>query len=214
VKLSWNRILSGLLALGYVIGAYATTGGEGCFKVLMFVILPLACIWFGEAMGGFTGPSGSNWITAPSPGKVVCVLGWLLLALPVVLILVGCGERTDAEFRTLLDEAQNDLVAKTSAQEAAWGFGKATRWDLNQDNGLLVFTFPDKTVTCEAQIIGLLDKSRGTWLWSWGNLRVATNLTIASRLLAEVQTLFRSKHHPIGLYHATIVEFHKCRGAG
>ena len=131
MKLNWNRILSGLLALGYVVGAFVTTGGEGGFKVLMFVILPLACIWFGEAMGGYTGPSGSTWITAPTPGKAVCIAGWLLLALPLLFFLVGCGGGTNAEFKTLVEKARNDLVAKTSSQEPAWGFGKATRWDLN-----------------------------------------------------------------------------------
>jgi hypothetical protein len=83
----------------------------------MFVILPLACIWFGEAMGGYTGPSGSTWITGPTPGKVVCIAGWLFLALPLLLILVGCGGRTDAEFKTLVEMARNDLVAKSSSHE-------------------------------------------------------------------------------------------------
>ncbi|MGH7972505.1 MAG: DUF6882 domain-containing protein, partial [Limisphaerales bacterium] len=44
--------------------------------------------------------------------------------------------------------------------------GRAARWDLNQDNGVLIFTFPDKKVTCDAQIIGSFDMSRGTWLWA------------------------------------------------
>lgn len=86
--LSWNRILSGLLAVGYVIGTFATGGGEAGFKVLAFIILPLACIWFAEPMGGFTGSSGNIWITAPSPGIFVCIAGWLLLILPLFFILL------------------------------------------------------------------------------------------------------------------------------
>ena len=66
-----------------------------------------------------------------------------------------------------------------------WGFGKADRWNLNQADGNLIFTFPDKTVTCEAQIIGSLDKSKGTWLWAWDNPGVATNLTRASQQLRD-----------------------------
>ena len=88
MTLSWNRVLSGLLAIGYIIGAFVTAGGEVGFKVFGFVILPLACIWFGEAMGGFTGPSGSIWITAPSPSIFVCIAGWLLLILPLIFILL------------------------------------------------------------------------------------------------------------------------------
>ena len=106
-----------------------------------------------------------------------------ILAILPLLALFGCGGNTDANFRTLLQKARNDLEAKTASHAAAWGFGKATRWDLNQTDGLLIFTFPDKTVTCEAQIIGSFDKGPGTWLWAWDNPHVATNLARASRQL-------------------------------
>jgi len=96
MTLSWNRILSGLLALSYVIGAFVTGGGEAGFKVLGFVILPLACIWFSEPMGGYTGPSGyigsGSFITAPSPGVLVCILGWVVLLLPVVFLIIAYVE--------------------------------------------------------------------------------------------------------------------------
>jgi hypothetical protein len=63
--------------------------------------------------------------------------------------------------------------------------GKSERWDLNQQDGRLIFTFADKIVTCEAQIIGSFDKSKGTWLWAWDNPSVLSNLTTASRELRE-----------------------------
>jgi hypothetical protein len=89
MTLSWNRIVSGLLAVIYIAAACVTGGGEAGFKVLGFVILPLACIWFSEAMGGYTGPSGSIWVNAPTPGVIVCILGWLLLLLPVVFVIIA-----------------------------------------------------------------------------------------------------------------------------
>ena len=88
ITMSWNRILSAAVAAIYVIGAFATGGGEAGFKVFGFVILPLACIWFGDAMGGFTGPAGSIGITAPSSGLFVCIAGWILLILPVLFIIL------------------------------------------------------------------------------------------------------------------------------
>jgi len=102
-----------------------------------------------------------------------------------LLALFGCGGKPDANFKALLDKAKNDLQAKTAAHQAGWGFGKATRWDLNQADGLLIFTFPDKTVTCQAQIIGSFDKSKGTWLWGWDNPDIAPNLTTVSRQLRD-----------------------------
>jgi hypothetical protein len=82
--MSWNRILSALLALLYIIIAYQGGGGESAFKVGLCLVLPLACIWFGDAMGGYTGPVGLYGISATSPGVIVCILGWLLLLLPII----------------------------------------------------------------------------------------------------------------------------------
>jgi hypothetical protein len=85
---SWNRVLSGLLAVFYIIGASAMGGAEDGFKAFACVILPLACIWFGDAMGSYTGPSGSIWINVPTPGAIVRILGWILLLLPLVFIIL------------------------------------------------------------------------------------------------------------------------------
>jgi len=72
----------------YIIGAFVVGGTEGALKVLGFVILPLACIWFGDAMGGYIGPTWGPGITAPSPGLMVCIAGWLLLIVPLFFILL------------------------------------------------------------------------------------------------------------------------------
>ena len=102
-----------------------------------------------------------------------------------LLALFGCGRKTDMDFKAMMERAQVNLQTKTASHQAVWDFGKAARWDLNQDNGVLVFTYPDKTVTCDAQIIGSFDKSQGTWLWAWDNPSVAANLTKASKQLLE-----------------------------
>jgi hypothetical protein len=83
--MNWNRILSGLLAVIYVTTAFATSGAKAGFEVLIFVILPLACIWFGDEMGGYTGASWGGAITDETPGLLVRIAGWLLLLLPIFL---------------------------------------------------------------------------------------------------------------------------------
>ena len=83
--MDWNRILSGLLAGSYVITAFATSGAKDAFVFLIFVTLPLACIWFGDEMGGYTGASWGGAITDPMPGLAVRIAGWLLLLLPIFL---------------------------------------------------------------------------------------------------------------------------------
>ena len=83
ITMSWNRRLSLIVAAIYVIGGLVHGGIEGGLIVLAFVILPLVCIWFSDAMGGYTGQAGSIGITAPSPGIFVCIAGWILLLYPV-----------------------------------------------------------------------------------------------------------------------------------
>ena len=88
MRLSWNRILSAIVAISYVIFALVTSDTEQAFMVSLFVLFPLACIWFGDAMGGFTGPAGTIGITGSSPGLFVCILGWVVLLLPVIFTII------------------------------------------------------------------------------------------------------------------------------
>ena len=86
--MNWNRTLSGLLAGIYVVAAYTGSGAETACQVGIFVILPLACIWFADAMGDYIGPTTRGAITSTTPGWLVCVGGWVLLLMPV---FVGIG---------------------------------------------------------------------------------------------------------------------------
>jgi hypothetical protein len=85
MKMNSNRIFSLLLVIFYMIFAYNRSGAERAFTIAIRVIFPLAAIWFGEALGGYIGPTGSGYITAPTPGIIVCILGWLLLLLPLII---------------------------------------------------------------------------------------------------------------------------------
>ena len=80
--------MSALLALIYVIVAAVTDGAWGAFITVAFIILPLARIWFGNEMGDFQGIAFDIGITAPSPVIVVCITGWLLLSLPIVILVL------------------------------------------------------------------------------------------------------------------------------
>ena len=84
-----SRIISGLIALAYLVGAYVSDGLETAWKVGLFLILPLACIWFSDAMGGYTGVgSGRGAITSTTPGCLAAFGGWLLLLLPLIIAAI------------------------------------------------------------------------------------------------------------------------------
>jgi hypothetical protein len=87
--MNWNRILSGLLSVVYIVTAFAEVGAEGACKTIICIILPLACIWFADVMGSYIGPNLGGNITAASPAVLVCILGWVLLLLPFVMWIAG-----------------------------------------------------------------------------------------------------------------------------
>ncbi|HSB69997.1 MAG TPA: hypothetical protein VLT62_11745 [Candidatus Methylomirabilis sp.] len=79
-----SKTISGTIAALYLFFSYPTANGEVAFTLGIFLILPLDCIWFSEAMGGFTG-LGMPSITTTTPGWAVAFGGWLLLLLPVLI---------------------------------------------------------------------------------------------------------------------------------
>ena len=59
-------------------------------KILVSLIIALACIWFGDALGGLTGFSAVRMInlSGKTPGSLVSFVGWLILIfVPGIIIL-------------------------------------------------------------------------------------------------------------------------------
>ena len=94
--------------------------------------------------------------------------------------LFGWFQRRSSEFDALCEKATHDLAAKTAGHQAAWGLGSSERWDLDQEVGKLVFTFPEKIASCDVQIIGTWNSQAHTWLWAWSNRSIEEPLTRVS----------------------------------
>src|SRR5437899_97535 len=91
--------------------------------------------------------------------------------------LFGKGDTGRApDFRTLVNQAVEELRLKTAAHDGAWRLGEAD-WNVDQDAGTIVFTRPGgPTATCPVQIVGTYNTRDGTWLWGWDNPSVAPDL--------------------------------------
>ena len=76
--------LTGELAGGFKGGA-GSESLKTLFGLLGYLALPLACIWFGDEMGEWTGTMRLHQITSSSPGNIVAFMGWILLLLPVIV---------------------------------------------------------------------------------------------------------------------------------
>jgi hypothetical protein len=82
-----SRIISGLIAISYILFAVFRLGYGQALKLIVLSLLAVGCIWFGESLGGYTGFVGIRHIARPTPGKVVRFFGWLLLAVPPIFWL-------------------------------------------------------------------------------------------------------------------------------
>jgi Zn-finger nucleic acid-binding protein len=85
-----GKIAAVLLSLSYLGAAYFFEGAETLFRVLLFLIMPLACIFWGDALGSMTGVRfrltlACPVVTKPTPGVFVAFIGWVLLILPLVV---------------------------------------------------------------------------------------------------------------------------------
>lgn len=90
----------------------------------------------------------------------------------------------DTEFQALLDRCMHELRLKTEAHVAGWGLGTA-RWDLDQEDGLLVFTTKKVTATAPAQVIGTYSTESGTFLWAWDHPSILPPLREHARRVRE-----------------------------
>jgi len=87
-----NKVKSLALAIAllYILTALFW-GDEGdSLRVIIFLILPLSGIFFGDYLGGYTGFSGlaQPHITKPTPGYWVSFICWTLLLLPFIAIII------------------------------------------------------------------------------------------------------------------------------
>ncbi len=73
------------------------------------------------------------------------------------------------DLSTLLLEGQDMIGRLAQAHAHAWGLGTADQWALDQGTGRITWTFPDRTATAPAQILGSHSPGAGSWLWAWAN---------------------------------------------
>lgn len=87
-----SRLLSGIVAIGYLFFVVLAAGSlRSVLSLLLFLSLPMMCIWFPDTMGNLKGISlglGRPTITHTTPGDLVAIGGWLLLLCPVVVALI------------------------------------------------------------------------------------------------------------------------------
>jgi len=85
---SLSRVLSTVLVAIYVIIASAIGGPMGALRILRICIVPLACVWYPDAVGRFIGGR----IARKSPRSFVWFFGWVVLLLPLIQAIIIWSE--------------------------------------------------------------------------------------------------------------------------
>jgi hypothetical protein len=69
-----------------------TAGGAVALKLAIGLLLPVACIWFPEALGDYAGTIRGQLMTASTPAFLVCAGGWLVLVgVPLIAYALSRG---------------------------------------------------------------------------------------------------------------------------
>lgn len=80
-----NKFIALALSLFYLGVGFIFGGLEGFLRILLFLIFPLFCIFFGETLGGITGVRfRGTFVTKSTPGGFIVFIGWILLFLPLI----------------------------------------------------------------------------------------------------------------------------------
>lgn len=87
---------------------------------------------------------------------------------------------SSADLSALVLEGE-DMLERTAAVHRGWGLGTAQQWGLDQNSGLITWTFPDRTAVAPAQVLASHNASAGTWLWACENPSIIPALQTASR---------------------------------
>jgi len=88
-----NRFLS-LAICGLIVYAIysGTESAEKTFRACIGLIFPLACIWFGEQLGQYTGFIRGHYVSETTPGCLVIAGGWfILIGVPIVGYFLSKG---------------------------------------------------------------------------------------------------------------------------
>ncbi len=110
------------------------------------------------------------------------------------------------ELEKLVTEGHAEIARTTEQHSARWGLGTAQRWVLDQDEGRITWSFPDRIVSAEAQILGSWNAKVNSFVWAWDNDSIAEPLC---RTAAEVRAF--GAEHGIGALTSSPLELDEGR---
>jgi hypothetical protein len=89
------------------------------------------------------------------------------------------------ELEKLLTQGRDLVDRTTRAHAERWGLGTARQWVLDQDTGIIRWSFEDHVVSAPAQVLGSWNSKVSTFVWAWDNETIQASLSVlAGRIRA------------------------------
>lgn len=85
----------------------------------------------------------------------------------------------------IFDKSLAELRLKTQFHADTWGLGDTERWDINLDDGIIVFSSAGLRVTATFQVVGILGANDGSWVWGWDHPSIDDRLAQDSALVFD-----------------------------
>ena len=86
-----SRILAIIIAFAELVFITKVAGSETAARWLVFMIAPVAYIWFSDEAGSVTRGKNAPFyssILRPSPGWLVKIVAFVVLLLPIIMIIL------------------------------------------------------------------------------------------------------------------------------
>lgn len=97
----------------------------------------------------------------------------------------GSGGAAGGGFGHVLAEGTDIIEQLGQIHQEHWGLGTGDTWTVDQQAGVIRWTFPDKTAEAPVQMIGTHNPGAGSWLWAWANESVLPPLRRDAELVRE-----------------------------
>ena len=90
------------------------------------------------------------------------------------------------DVKRFVEQSLEGLRAQTHAHSATWHLGEEKEWFVDQDQGLIRFTFSNGIlVEAPVHIVGTFNPQDNTFLWAWDHPSVRESLRDHARLAYE-----------------------------
>ena len=100
--------------------------------------------------------------------------------------IMSFAESNQFNVEQYVEASMEGLRVQTEAHSETWGLHKAESWNVDQETGVIYWSFSDgKVARAHVQIIGTYNPKDSTFLWAWDHPSIMEPLQSHAKLVRE-----------------------------